>query len=68
LYSARILIGTITYEEFDEYYAEAITLMNLLLEIAESCEPANEGIKFVRDIAKIAAASDNVVVFKKPRS
>jgi len=65
-YNVQMLKSTITYEEFDEYDAQAKKLVDMLDEIGARCEPINEGLNFMRDIAKIIAASDNVVLFTKP--
>ena len=58
--------ATITYTEFDEYDAQLSKITDKLIEIEGSIVPLNEGIKFVQDVAKIMAASDNILPFVKP--
>jgi hypothetical protein len=51
----------ISYASFDKLYDEVQTLTRELMEI--HCEPINEGLKIMRDVSEIIAASDNVVRF-----
>jgi hypothetical protein len=42
-------------------------MWKLMLDISDLDDsPINEGIHFVQDVAKIIAASDNVLPFSKP--
>jgi hypothetical protein len=55
---------TITYAEFEDWDTQMSQLAMTLSELDP--DPVNEGVNFVRDVAKIIAASDNVLPFSKP--
>jgi hypothetical protein len=55
---------TISYKYFDQYEKE---MWKLMLDISGlDASPVNEGIHFAQDVAKIIAASDNVLPFYTP--
>lgn len=56
---------TITYAQFDKFDDQAKKLTLALVSIV--VEPINDGNLFVRDLSKIIASSENVLLFPKSR-